>query len=278
MGDICGYCGMEALNLPRCSACHQVNYCSTACQRADWKGEHKVKCKGIQSRDQNKNLNSQRKENLSKKKNDKRNRTPFHNNHEEEGEENKKRQYRKCMACDKTASSMEHCNRCKVANYCSKKCQRQHWNEHKLNCTLPEEEDYETLTTEGYRREAAFASGSSRRAALQQARRLTLKAFVGCMVLYFIREIPRSRRYSSSVFIGLISRCHEYLSRCIYLQDEDGNEVRVRFIVEIEGRQSRFRWSDVVPGRYMCIKDPLIDYLSSTIYVDNAHAVRVFCV
>jgi hypothetical protein len=47
LSRICSYCMTEAAetsNLKRCTSCKIVNYCSPACQKADWKLVHKKEC------------------------------------------------------------------------------------------------------------------------------------------------------------------------------------------------------------------------------------------
>lgn len=40
---VCDGCGQKALGLRRCSRCRKVAYCSTECQKANWKA-HKPEC------------------------------------------------------------------------------------------------------------------------------------------------------------------------------------------------------------------------------------------
>ena len=39
----CAHCEKSRADLKRCSRCHTTNYCSSDCQRSDWK-RHKVAC------------------------------------------------------------------------------------------------------------------------------------------------------------------------------------------------------------------------------------------
>lgn len=39
-----------------------------------------------------------------------------------------------CLACGKKANNMKRCSGCKVSNYCSKKCQKKDWKNHKPIC------------------------------------------------------------------------------------------------------------------------------------------------
>jgi len=43
----CNVCGKEGDNLKKCGACKKVYYCSTDCQKHDWKHGHKAICKKI---------------------------------------------------------------------------------------------------------------------------------------------------------------------------------------------------------------------------------------
>lgn len=44
--EVCSFCGLESVDssLKQCGACRLVKYCSTSCQKSDWKA-HKVSCK-----------------------------------------------------------------------------------------------------------------------------------------------------------------------------------------------------------------------------------------
>ena len=39
-----------------------------------------------------------------------------------------------CSNCSKEGGTLSKCSACKRASYCSKECQKQHWNEHKKTC------------------------------------------------------------------------------------------------------------------------------------------------
>jgi len=51
-----------------------------------------------------------------------------------------------CIMCGKSDGKIFQCSRCRVANYCSKKCQKMHWGEHKNSC-VSQQEKIVTLTT-----------------------------------------------------------------------------------------------------------------------------------
>ncbi|XP_033760721.1 uncharacterized protein LOC117342631 [Pecten maximus] len=284
MADVCGYCGLKALGLPQCSGCKHIHYCSNECQRKDWKGQHRVKCKEIQRQVQKENNTPMtRKQPILKKDNGYRANALTQNIHQRQGgnKETGRRNCRKCVECGKIISTTQKCSRCKKIDYCSNTCLSKNWSEHKLYCTSPEEENYVTITTDGFRREEAFASRVCRRVGFQQAESLSRRTFERSTPMYFIQDIPRCmgwirRKRASGVFVGFISRMHKRISKSIYLQDETGDEVQVIFALERGVKQSNFRWDDVVPGRYLCIKDPSIDHFSGLMLVSDASTVRVF--
>ena len=47
--DRCGYCGIPAQALQRCSGCRQRAYCNTSCQRAAWEEGHKHECEFLRA-------------------------------------------------------------------------------------------------------------------------------------------------------------------------------------------------------------------------------------
>lgn len=282
MANICEYCGLQALGLPRCAKCKQVYYCSNECQRRDWKAKHKSKCKEFQSRKEN--VFSQtmgRQLPMKKEKRHGNNPCSPKNQCYTDDDKNRSKTRGKCAECGKTISVTFTCRRCQKVNYCSRMCLRKNWNEHRLYCTSIEEECYEIITTEGFRREEAYASRVNRRAGFRRAESLSLKAFVMSSLVLYIRDIPRTmgfsdRHFSSGLFVGFISRMHERISKGIYLQDEVGDEVQVMFALKKDVRQANFRWNDVVPGRFLCIKGPYIEHFSKLMLVNAFSAVRVF--
>ena len=45
----------------------------------------------------------------------------------------------KCGASDQTKTDMKQCGRCKIAYYCSRKCQQEDWKRHKKGECIPRE-------------------------------------------------------------------------------------------------------------------------------------------
>ncbi|XP_033760711.1 uncharacterized protein LOC117342621 [Pecten maximus] len=316
MENKCGYCNKKTLSLRRCSACQDVYYCSTVCQREDWRGQHKVKCKEIQKWNETESAKQTPDDIPFAPTNEngtgtvlypsepahgipheqfmdfmRQDKDTFHFLHdrvtgrfhtfkadtrEHRNEDDKDgTRYKTCSVCGKTNASVKTCGRCKKVDYCSKECQKKDRKSHKLQCKETKEEVFDTITTDGYRREAnAFASAKStsthddashffhpmpgapdlsRRSfatpgALHKAKSLAWKAFPGCTILDFVREIPPELfgmrpRGTSRVAVGFISRFHQYMMRhCIFLQDKDGDEVYVGFYLERDDPRPYFWW------------------------------------
>ncbi|XP_069103985.1 uncharacterized protein [Argopecten irradians] len=228
-----------------------------------------------------------------------------------EGGKNKT-QHKTCTVCGKLGAEVKTCARCKMVDYCSKNCQKKDRKKHKLECKEAKEEDVKTKPKGGFGQETNASAKSTnanrdtssrihskptvrdlsvrlyaKPVAMDKAKSLAWKAFPGCNILDFIREIPpelfgmRPRSTSNGV-VGFISRFHEYIFRhCIFLQDKDGDEVYVAFYFERDDPSPYFQWEDVVPGRYICIEDPYIHPFrdeSVGIPVDSPSSVRVFSI
>lgn len=43
-----------------------------------------------------------------------------------------------CITCGVSQREMMRCSRCKVTDYCSAKCQKAHWKQHKKTCSAPQ--------------------------------------------------------------------------------------------------------------------------------------------
>ncbi|XP_060083307.1 uncharacterized protein LOC132562576 [Ylistrum balloti] len=348
MENKCGFCGKKPLSLRRCSGCQQVYYCSTVCQRDDWRGSHKVKCKDIQNRKQTGTAETPEDFPFIPKSESGVGNVvypsePIHGiTHDKYIELTKQdgrpgrhvasdflsssilsfndenldsSHYRKCMVCGKASPTVKTCTRCKMADYCSKECQKQDWKLHRLQCKGPKQEVHDTINTDGYRREEEHASSSSRSSgmrsgsftfdrpiprspdlnqrsyaapeAFDKVKSLTWKLFPHCTILDFVREIPHELfgmrpRGTNRVAVGFISRYHQYVLRhCIFLQDKDGEEVYVGFYLQGDDPRPYFRWEDVTPGRFLCIQDPYIHRFldqSVGIRVDDPSTVRAFSV
>ena len=85
-----------------CTQCRDENYCGVNCQRVDWP-KHKEFCKKHVP-------------------------TPLDIN----GKLSRKNV---CATCDHELTRVEECGGCRSIQYCSKKCQVEHWSHHKPECT-----------------------------------------------------------------------------------------------------------------------------------------------
>jgi ankyrin repeat protein len=130
-GEVCALCAttLSATKRLRCGRCLAVCYCSQACQRRDWKGDHKQTCKApsvvastpaAAAEDDKSKQNEQTRDvpvaaaAVAKKK---------------------QKEYR-CAQCDTTMKKIQSqkCSVCRTTSYCSRECQVAHWQVHKPAC------------------------------------------------------------------------------------------------------------------------------------------------
>ena len=104
----CNYCGCMFMDLFRCEQCLAVQFCGK-CKRQHF-SEHKVSCNAKKS-DRVKPLSSAT---LSS--------SP------------QPAAATKCNFCLKQSPKFLKCSNCRSVQYCSQKCQKQHWKEHKTQC------------------------------------------------------------------------------------------------------------------------------------------------
>jgi ankyrin repeat protein len=128
--DACASCtqALPEKNRLRCGRCKAVYYCSQACQRSDWKGDHKQTCKApsavvasapAAAKDDKCRQNEQTCD------------VPV-----VAAPAAAKKEYC-CVQCDTTTSDrkkMQACSVCKTAYYCNRACQVAHWELHKPVC------------------------------------------------------------------------------------------------------------------------------------------------
>lgn len=150
MENKCGYCNKKTLSLRRCSACQVVYYCSPACQRGDWKGQHKVKCKELQARKETEDLSDDtpyipEKGNTSGTllyPSQPWHRIPYEKSVELVRSKGKNRHvlhdnvsnrdhiiddtqmYKTCSVCNKRDAVVKSCSACNIIDYCSRECQK----------------------------------------------------------------------------------------------------------------------------------------------------------
>ncbi|XP_078326346.1 uncharacterized protein LOC111126427 [Crassostrea virginica] len=94
-----------------------------------------------------------------------------------------------------------------------------------------------------------------------------------------IREIPIEEKSMFAtnicrqplVFLSYIRRFHRYRGRHnVYLQDADRREIYVSFYLPNDDPTPYFRWSDVVPGKFIAILFPCIHF-----FTDGTVGIRV---
>ncbi|GAB1605295.1 hypothetical protein Ahia01_000811300, partial [Argonauta hians] len=104
----CARCQKSDVELKKCTRCSKIWYCSKTCQRADWKN-HKTSCQSDKPKD------------------------GTHPNKEAPGAH--------CAVCQKSDVELKKCTQCSKIWYCSKKCQRADWKNHKTSCQSDKPKD-----------------------------------------------------------------------------------------------------------------------------------------
>ncbi|XP_021340138.1 uncharacterized protein LOC110441347 [Mizuhopecten yessoensis] len=213
-----------------------------------------------------------------------------------------------CVVCLK-ADDVKTCKRCKQVKYCSMSCQRQDWSKHKHACKvasklrarIPPNLDQRS----GVLPNGAVGNGpigkidpnclevdlnykaTAKKELLDKAKASTKLLFPFHRILDGIYDIPDEYLGmrpggTNSVLVAFISRYHDHVVRhCIYIGDKDGAEIYVAFYLDFDNPSPYFHWSDVVPGKYICIEDPYIHFFLNGavgMRVDKAANVRILSV
>lgn len=123
----------------------------------------------------------------------------------------------------------------------------------------------------------------------ERAREKIKKRFPNYILTTRIREIPLEKisfAVGSNictqpfVFLSHIRRFHGYRGRHnVYLQDSERREIYVSFYLPNDDPSPHFRWSDVVPGKFIAISFPCIHSFrdgSFGLRVDKATNVYIF--
>lgn len=102
-----------------------------------------------------------------------------------------------------------------------------------------------------------------------------------------IREIPVEEKslFASNictqplVFLAYIRRFHQYRGRHnVYLQDSERREIYASFYLPNDDPSPHFRWSDVVPGKFIAILTPCIHFFDDdTVGLRVDKASNVYC-
>ena len=167
----CDFCGVE--NPTKiCGGCGCMAYCNKDCQRNHWKNGHKNECqpekevKSAFSQSDRVSTTSPAASTFSSSGsgfvNTQDSPDPlvceiFKDMQLQIAEANQT-----CMQCGAEGETMR-CNRCKIARYCSRACQKTHWKDHQIRCFPAEElQIYDTLKPFG--REGRAGTANSQQA------------------------------------------------------------------------------------------------------------------
>ena len=118
----CSFCGTRSYALKKCSRCGNDQYCGQDCQKKHWK-EHKLIC--IPQSEAHPNTQTTTTGSVARSKQKLEGDAPMN-------ESGKK----KCSFCGTQSSDLKKCSRCGNDQYCGQSCQKKHWKEHKLICSL----------------------------------------------------------------------------------------------------------------------------------------------
>ncbi|XP_060561373.1 uncharacterized protein LOC132721125 isoform X2 [Ruditapes philippinarum] len=197
---------------------------------------------------------------------------------------------RKACGFCKSSGCSKKCSGCKETFYCSTKCQREDWNQHKTRCkktyTGPRERFCQTLT-----REQALFRLNPPEGSLEKAIRMSKSYFPDFKVVTAFDDIPDEYYHSVStlldpwndkyVLVAFMYRYHVHVMRHgVYLKDEHGNESKVEFYLDDFGDNPfpYFSYSQVKPGGYICLVAPVMhEFRDGTIgiRIDLPEQVRV---
>ena len=116
----CSFCGTHSDALKKCSRCGKAQYCGQGCQKEHWK-EHKTVCntQGVT----HPNTHTQSSSTF----------TPQQTLETTIGKDGTKM---KCSFCGTHSDALKKCSRCGKAQYCGQGCQKKHWKEHRMTCSI----------------------------------------------------------------------------------------------------------------------------------------------
>ena len=113
----CAFCGIQNEYMKRCSGCHWARYCSRKCMENDWP-QHK----GVCSPDERFPVSVEG--------------IPLSGGRDvfAAAAGHVTLDLKTCAFCGVEKVHMKHCSGCYQARYCSRKCQKNDWLQHKLIC------------------------------------------------------------------------------------------------------------------------------------------------
>ena len=116
----CSFCGTHSDALKKCSRCGKAQYCGQGCQKKHWK-EHKTICNTQGVTHPNTQTQSS---------------STFTPQQMLETTIDKDGTKMKCSFCGTHSDALKKCSRCGKAQYCGQGCQKKHWKEHKMTCSI----------------------------------------------------------------------------------------------------------------------------------------------
>ena len=121
----CAVCCAQCSKMKKCSACHTAHYCSKDCQNFDWPVHRQTLCKAFRPVVPCKVSwhESRIRACWAKRTN-----TPY------KAIDNRTEDPMICVSCGFSKHTMNFCQGCQVAYYCSKACQKKDWPVHKERC------------------------------------------------------------------------------------------------------------------------------------------------
>jgi hypothetical protein len=120
----CVVCSAQCSKMKKCSACYTADYCSKECQNIHWP-VHQASCKAFRPVVPCKvSWHESRVRACWAKRTD----TPY------KAIDNRTEDPMICVSCGFSKHTMNFCQGCQVAYYCSKACQKKDWPVHKARC------------------------------------------------------------------------------------------------------------------------------------------------
>ena len=104
----------------KCSHCSKAQYCGQSCQKEHWK-EHRMTCNTQGVTHPNTHTHSS---------------STFAPQQMLETTIDEDRTKMKCSFCGTHSDALKKCSRCRKAQYCGQSCQKEHWKEHKMTCSI----------------------------------------------------------------------------------------------------------------------------------------------
>ncbi|OWF42832.1 uncharacterized protein LOC110460583 isoform X3 [Mizuhopecten yessoensis] len=179
-----------------------------------------------------------------------------------------------CEDCEQRAPNLKRCGGCYQVFYCSRKCQKRNWkSKHRDACKKFQATHVTTISTSSDQISSIDLSKlalndmnnnamskykpvKDMRKALNEAK----KVFPNYDILDDFRKISETFG-SRRILVAYMSKEHPYPFRhCIYIQDKTNKEMMVAFYLDHDDPTPHFRWQEIIPGNYLCVKNPYIHF------------------